>query len=150
MPSRQTHVNFGTLVGISTATYRARSQNGICALAEILGGAVGGRLGGQLPDRIEPATSSYHRGPAHSYSAGAAMLSLGKSSVEWCESGCRAGAERFRQQRHESSDNWTRILYFFCEVALHFVAGAVTGAAAGYVSHLLLDARTPRGLPLIK
>ncbi len=29
------------------------------------------------------------------------------------------------------------------------VAGAMAGAAAGYASHLLLDAATPRGLPLL-
>ena len=150
MPSKQAHINCGSLVGFGAAAYRAKDQDPIFAFAEMLGGAVGGRLGGQFPDRIEPATSSYHRGPAHSYSTGAAMLSLGKSSVEWCESGCRAGAERLRQQRHESSDNWTGILNFFCEFALHFVAGAVTGVVAGYVSHLMLDARTPRGLPLLK
>jgi len=28
-------------------------------------------------------------------------------------------------------------------------AGAISGLAAGYVSHLMLDAGTPKGLPLL-
>ena len=42
-----------------------------------------------------------------------------------------------------------RLAHAIQSAALRLAAGAVVGGPTGYASHLLLDARTPMGLPLV-
>jgi hypothetical protein len=44
---------------------------------------------------------------------------------------------------------WSMIQGIPGSLRLYIAAGIPIGTAAGYVSHLVLDAGTPRGIPLI-
>jgi membrane-bound metal-dependent hydrolase YbcI (DUF457 family) len=46
-------------------------------------------------------------------------------------------------------DPLTQFLSAMAELFWRFLAGLLNGMAAGYVSHLILDADTPRGIPLL-
>jgi hypothetical protein len=43
----------------------------------------------------------------------------------------------------------TQFFLFLAEIALRLLAGFVNGIAAGYVSHLVLDAASPRSIPVL-
>lgn len=72
MPGRQTHVAVGILAGGGFAAYRAREQEQLSTFLEAVGGAIGGYIGGRLPDIIEPALWPGHRQFVHSVAAGGA------------------------------------------------------------------------------
>lgn len=133
MPNRDTHVAVGVLIGVATALYFSRDQESDHQLAEALGGAVGGYVGGRLPDVLDPPFSPWHRSFAH---GGLAVSGLGLLQLGGVRQGCRAQASQCVPGDLQA---------FF----LHFLAGFATGVKAGYVSHLALDFRTPRGLPLL-
>ena len=71
---------------------------------------------------------------------------------------CRMKRESLNMVPHPSqpnlfvpapSDQWQHLLLTIEELFWHFVVGFANGIAAGYVSHLALDATTPRGIPLL-
>src|ERR1700674_3994982 len=93
MPGRRTHQLVGTVTGTACAAYRARNQNPGHRLLETAGGAAGGYLGSTLADYLEPAISSWHRGPAHSGGTGAMFLLLLDQLTRW-ETFCREKAEQ--------------------------------------------------------
>ncbi len=147
MPKRVTHEIVGAASGAAFALFRVSDAPTSHALAEVLGGALGGWMGGALPDILEPATTPNHREVAHSVVAGGA-LTLARLA-EWqatCRSeakGCDARALTFalgsdaRQRAEWDGLGW------------RFLAGLLAGFVAGYASHLMLDAVTPKGLPLL-
>jgi len=158
MSDRKTHVVVGVTAGIGYAAYQAKEQNAPNCLVEIAGGGVGGYLGGLLPDLLEPGISSWHRGTMHSWSTGASIVSLRDRLMEW-EKFCREKAEKCKAipmvpikpftlvpaPVDPISDLFAKLAEFFWR----FLAGLANGLAAGYVSHLTLDAFTPRSLPLL-
>jgi hypothetical protein len=44
---------------------------------------------------------------------------------------------------------WAQLCWYAEEVFWRFAAGFANGLAAGYVSHIVLDAGTPRSIPLL-
>ena len=119
-------------------------------VAETLGGVLGGLVGGKLPDIIEPAVHSWHRNVAHSVTVGTAVIGAAAKSVQSWHASCRAKADAWAQRRLDT--NLTpadRAFALLAELAWRIAAGIPIGAAAGYISHLVLDAGTPRGIPLI-
>jgi hypothetical protein len=82
--------------------------------------------------------------------AGAGVVLGAKRVVGAWEKRCREMADRFQAKRETpGAGELQRMFYAIAELLLRMAAGVLTGAAAGYVSHLLLDAVTPRGIPLI-
>jgi len=158
MADRKTHIVAGITAGIGYAAYQAKEQSTPNRLTEIAGGGVGGYLGALLPDILEPGVSSWHRGTAHSWSAGAGIVSLRDRLAGW-EKFCREQAENCKAIPMMSVDAFTfvpapvdPISDLFAKLAeflWRFLAGLANGLAAGYVSHLALDAVTPRSLPLL-
>ncbi len=61
MPDGKTHKLVGAGTGAVYAGFRAKEQSNQNWCIEVAGGAVGGYVGGQLPDVLEPAISSWHR-----------------------------------------------------------------------------------------
>jgi hypothetical protein len=57
MSSSRTHRTVGAVSGAGYALSKARSQDPVHMVLEIIGGAVGGGVGGQLPDFIDPPLS---------------------------------------------------------------------------------------------
>ena len=157
MPNRKTHTAIGAGSGAVLALYRAKDQALNNLLTEALGGLLGGYVGGLLPDILEPAFSSWHRDTAHSVAVGGAIISLRNHLSGW-EAACRENAEKCRAIRMVPQDNAfvsatiDPLSQFLCdirELLWRLLAGFLNGLAAGYVSHLVLDAATPRSIPLL-
>ena len=59
-------------------------------------------------------------------------------------------ADRFEAKRNDpNAGDIQKLLYLIAEFVLRIAAGVMSGAATGYVSHLVLDAVTPRSVPLL-
>jgi hypothetical protein len=149
MASRRVHVALGVPSGIGAAAYAARQQTGNRLIIESVGGGVGGYVGALLPDILEPAVSSWHRSTCHSWAVvGIAVQTVPDEIRRWQEY-CRAQAAHHERQRDTSQDSVARTWHGACAMFWLLAAGFAAGLAAGYASHLVLDATTARGLPLI-
>lgn len=161
MPDGKVHKVVGAVAGAGYASCRAKGQARADWVVEVMGGAGGGYVGGQLPDIFEPAISSWHRDVFHSCAAGAAVISLKSVLAAW-EAFCRERAEQYRARSmmpvaYKEATNTiplgvdlvARLLLIVAEFLWRFLAGFLNGLAAGYVSHLTLDALTPRSIPLV-
>lgn len=148
MPNGKTHAWAGAATGSAVAAYRGRQQPLVNVLIEILGGGVGGYLGGKVPDVLEPALHPGHRDFCHSWTAGGAVATGLTALARW-ETFCREQAAELRQRRLASppTDPVTSFFLVLGEIFWTLAAGFVSGFGAGYLSHLALDAATPRRLP---
>lgn len=138
MPRRDTHVTAGVAAGAVWAFYHARNEHPADQVVEVLGGAVGGWLGGLLPDFIDPPASPQHRDIAHGFIL---LLLVAFASLEAERQACRARAASCRKGGNAATD--------LRPLTWRFTAGVLTGLQAGYVSHLVLDGNTKAGLPLL-
>lgn len=157
MSDGKTHKLVGAGTGAVVAGFRAKQQKNHHYVVEVVGGALGGYIGGQLPDFLEPAISSWHRDVAHSCTAGGGILALG-NALAAIEVACRGNAEKCRALPMEQlgdafafvpADPISRLLLSLFELFWRLAAGFVSGLAAGYLSHLALDAVSPRSIPLL-
>lgn len=147
MANRAVHHAWGVGSGLAAGLIFAPKEDTGGLVAELLGAAVGGAVGGRLADVLEPALSPNHRKIAHS---GLAAVALLRTAYAGWPARCRelAGvcrtraAEIGRTVEQRQSDR-------FEELSWSFLAGVVEGFLAGYASHLVLDAGTPKGLPLL-
>jgi len=149
------------------AAHRAKKLGAVQCAVETVGGVIGGDIGALIADVVEPGTSPWHRGPAHSCAAGIGILSLG-DTLKSVESFCRQQADKKAEQRSKldaiemkpdpsqpdvfvpsSSSALEKLLLLIAEYLWRLAAGVTNGLAAGYISHLVLDAGTPRGLPML-
>jgi hypothetical protein len=161
MPRRKTHQLIGTAAGTVCVAHRARRQNPRNRLIETAGGAVGGYLGSTFADYLEPAISSWHRGSAHSAGTGTIVFWLVDQLTHW-ETFCRGKAEQCAAIPMVPEATAHGIVFVpaqlsplvqlfrnFAELFWRFLAGVPTGFATSYLSHLALDAATPRSIPLL-
>ncbi len=147
MPNRATHARVGAAVGTLAALYRARTVPADQLMAEVVGGLLGGCIGGVLPDVLEPATNPNHRNLAHSALAGGALMLA--RIAEW-QAHCRAAADEATNRARLHPAGSAACSSAQREAMLwRLLAGALVGLVAGYVSHLVLDAGTAHGLPLV-
>jgi hypothetical protein len=159
MPDGATHKLIGASGGCVFAAYRAKDQNPGSWIAELAGGAIGGYVGGILPDILEPAISSWHRGVAHSYVGGATVVATAIEVLSKWEIACRTNAENCKATPAivipggmfvaAPPDPVYQFLSSLAELFWRLMAGFLNGLVAGYVSHLALDAITPRSIPLL-
>jgi hypothetical protein len=167
MPGKETHSYVGVTAGAGYAAFQAKGQAPLNFLVEVAGGAVGGWYGGLLPDVIEPGTSSWHRSFAHSGTTGTGVVAVMKTTLtDWREF-CYERSEYCRIQGEQivvnmvpdalvpnlfvpaPPDPWTQVGWTLAALFWRFAAGFANGLAAGYVSHLALDALTPRSIPFL-
>lgn len=141
-------IYFGVVAGFFNATQANQSPD--AALLEIVGAGIGGKLGAMLPDVLEPAIHSHHRDVCHSVVALLGIVTTSFERAPAIAAQCRAEADYHRALQAQLVDGAERIRCFVLEVVWRLAAGAVIGIAAGYASHLVLDAGTPRGIPLLK
>ncbi len=158
MPGRDTHKYVGAAAGLALAAAQAQQESRAHFWIEMMGGAFAGMMGGMAPDWLEPAVCSWHRGVCHSASAGAALIAAQQTLANWAIV-CRQNAAKCRApqvedvqtgewipiQRTPLEQLWAEVK----EIIWTLLAGFLNGLAAGYVSHLLLDATTPRGIPIL-
>lgn len=149
LPGRRVHTSVGAVVGGLTAAARTPVRPPAIPIAEMVGGAIGGYWGGRLPDLIEPATSPWHRGPAHSVSL-ATILAKSFDGLDRWEGYCRGRAAHHAEQRGlQGADSKEALSHMLAEWFWRFLAGLVAGLLSGYISHMALDAITSRSLPLL-
>jgi inner membrane protein len=147
MPDRSTHATAGVLAGIGAGTVSARNLPAEHLAIEVLAAAVGGYLGGIAPDVLEPSLSPNHRDLFHSFIVGGTVGAA--AFAEW-QADCRAKAgECDARAMAAPPDSDARRHEAFKALCWRLLAGFLVGFVAGYLSHLALDAATPRSLPLI-
>ena len=164
MADRKTHRKAGRISGAVYAAHRAKGQSVPNFLVETASGSFGGDIGALVADWLEPAISSLHRGTAHSCAVGTVILSFGEV-LAGVETRCRQQADRKAAERKtlETTQDpaqanlfvaapgsaLTQLWLTICELFWRAIAGFVNGLTAGYISHLVLDAGTPRSIPLL-
>jgi membrane-bound metal-dependent hydrolase YbcI (DUF457 family) len=149
MPGYQQHRTIGGLVGGTTALVCAQNQPPLLALAETIGGFVAGQYAGTWADALEPATSSYHRDFCHALVPTAYATTCVFQQVESLQTYLRSQAQGCFQLAASTEDGLQQFLNIAAGLLLHGAAGAVPAIAASYISHIALDAVSPRGVPLI-
>ena len=149
MPGRREHQKTGGPVGALAALGFAAEQPPALALVEIIGGWYAGERCASLPDAIEPATSSHHRNVAHGMVPTAYASTLAFQNVGNLQSSLRTSARQCFQTAQASQDGLQQLVCSVVGVLLHFAAGAAPAVPASYAAHVMLDAATPRGVPLL-
>ena len=147
MPGRRTHVAVGLAAGVAVGAVSASFLPEEQRLIEVAAAALGGMIGGAMPDVLEPATSPNHRGVCHSVVAGSAIATGLFIHVRAdCQARARDCDARATLNPVGSEVRSNEEL----KACLWRALGAITlGVAAGYASHVLLDAQTSDGVPLI-
>tara|TARA_R110000787_G_scaffold75714_4_gene167434 strand:- start:187 stop:636 length:450 start_codon:yes stop_codon:yes gene_type:complete len=149
MPNGNVHRAVGAAAGAGSAYVVSSSQEPLCRLLEVIGGAIGGNFGARLPDLFDPATSPNHRSTGHAVVPAAAVLSwYAEQAPRWIQA-LRIKAEELAAKSEASENMLLALIYTALEWLARMAAGAVSGIAVGHASHLALDACTPRGLPVV-
>ena len=149
MPGRRVHTVVGAMTGGTVAALRARELGGAEFLAEMIGGVIGGGIGGRFPDWLEPASTPNHRGACHGAVAGGLIATVGLARFSEYQADCRQrAADATRRAASHLPGCPVRQRAEWEAMAWRFGAGLLMGVAVGYLSHLALDATTPKGLPL--
>lgn len=148
MANHRTHLRAGAISGAIAAAYCGRAESPAQMISETLGGAIGGALGAQVPDLLEPALHSWHRSTAHSATAGVAVTATGFDIAQQWLSYCRRKALEHSRLQRESNEPIMQVLHSVMAWLWATLAGVAPGIVAGYLSHLALDACTPRSIPI--
>lgn len=147
MPNRDTHIVFGALGALFYELCNDNGLQGSDKHAHNLGLLLGGAFGGMLPDIFDPATSPNHRQFAHGVLPAAAIRALAKQAYHEAYAELLAWAQ---SAPLPSSGVAGTIGTSGLHRDLRFIiAGFFLGVPRGYISHLALDAFTPRGLPML-
>jgi len=149
MSSRDMHVLFGTIAGAAVAGLVAHDQQLHHVVIEVMGGALGGWVGAQVPDWVEPAIHSYHRSTFHSVATATASVGAARRHGGAALSFLRTKANEFEARLQTEQDPLRRLGDAIVVALLRLLAGALSGLLSGYLSHLALDATTPRSIPLL-
>jgi len=113
----------------------------------VVSAGFGGRVGGGLPDILEPALTPRHRDALHSVAAGVAA---GATMVAgWRERLLNAATEADARAAAAPEGSWERLSEQVKSILWAALAGLLVGLAAGYLSHLALDAFTASSIPFI-
>lgn len=151
MSSGKIHRVVGGVAGGVAAGVRAHRDPNGRLLIEALAGMLGGSHGGMLPDVLEPAIHSHHRQVMHSWTLlGGTALGVVRNAAA-LEAYIQSWTAKIGELEElaPQAAPFEAFLIRLGAVGLHAAIGYVTGLAAGYASHLALDALTPRGLPLL-
>lgn len=149
MSNRDIHDTVGILSGAGFAAWSAREERLEHLATEIGGGAVGGLLGSRGPDMVDPPTSPNHRSFGHGVAPCAGMIALALQELPKLQSYLREEAAKHQRAAVNTDSVALQLLRQAWAFVLHFISGAAAGAVAGYVSHLVEDAGTPSGLPVV-
>jgi len=146
MPKRSTHDIFaatgGAVVGLKIVT----GQNPAIQLLEIGVTVLASMVGARIPDLVEPGIHPFHRGFAHAAipATTAYIAGIARARVICGEraSACRHRASLCAAGSAEQSNQELTAIFW------SLLAAALAGFAYGYLSHIALDALTPRSVPL--
>lgn len=145
MPNRQVHVPVGIASGAAVAVWCARDQRLEYAIAEMVGGALGGWAGSRLPDIIDLPSHPNHRSIGHGVLPCGVALAEAVRRLPDLQAYLREQASVREAVCPGGRDERLSL----SSILLRFLAGASAGFVAGYASHLALDAPSSKSLPLI-
>jgi hypothetical protein len=149
MPNRKTHQTIGAVSGGVTSLLLSHGEEPLNRFIETLGGAFMGYHSGHWADRLDPPTSPRHRAAAHGVIPVAAANCVGLRLLKPSQAWLREKADIHKQKSLEAVRTLESFLHFLLELLCRFVSGALAGLLGGYDSHLLADATTKAGLPLL-
>lgn len=149
MAGYKTHKVVGGFVGASTSFMYARNQPPMLAFAETLGGWFAGQYAGTWADIAEPAISSHHRDFCHALAPTACGATFVFRQVDAAHAFLRSQAQLYFQQAANTNDGIEQFVNIVASLLIHVAAGMVPAIPASYVSHIALDAVTPRSVPLL-
>lgn len=113
----------------------------------VLFAGIGGSIGGAAPDWLEPGIHPNHRNVFHSLLVGGGITAAALADCQaFCHRASMACLHRAQCAPPGSSARETEQLK---ATGWTILAGLIVGFLAGYVSHLALDARTAKSLPLL-
>lgn len=145
----------GVNVGRRISAKRRRGENVdrvdvAAAVAHTVGGALGGVVGAILPDRVDPPTSPRHRSVGHSVAiAVTSSTSLTVHAPSIVEERLEPMLERQRQAVRDARGFVDTAVAALKMILGELFAGFISSLPAGYLSHLLCDAGTTMGLPVL-
>lgn len=147
MPNRNTHIGIALFAQLGLEMVRQSDLAGDDRFWDVVGAALGATCGGVLPDVLEPALSPDHRQFAHGMLPTAAVAWFGKGKhregcealYAWAKSAPIPGEAAQADSGQNDTPRWLRFV----------IAGFFRALPVGYVSHLIADAATPRGLPVL-
>ncbi len=145
MPNKKVHTAAGVTAGV-TEMLVTQIIDGNINLPELFGSCIGGLLGGRLPDMVDPPNSPNHRDIGHSILFTIAGIALVIFVAYNLKSSCKEleiKANWYIQNGYNIPDDIKMGL-----TQKRLTIGFLNGLPAGYVSHLLLDSRTPAGIKL--
>lgn len=150
MANGRTHQRVGLATGGVAAFLHAAGDDRANVVVETLAGVLGGWHGAMLPDILEPATSPNHRKIAHSVLTAVGGV-LGAATHGHKIADLRAVAANLAAEANSvrATNAIRAVLLDLAALIVQAAVGYLVGLAAGYASHLLLDAATPRGLPFV-
>lgn len=90
----------------------------------------------------------WHRSTAHSLAAGAGIAGKGFDFAQKWVSHCRKKSGEHTRLQRESNEPLMQVLHGVIAWLWAILAGVAPGIVAGYLSHLALDACTPRSIPV--
>lgn len=118
----RTHKAVGLAAGVAGCLWVSSEEQWPLDLPGFFVILTGGLLGSRLADKLEPPTSPWHRGPAHSIPLGILLLEAARTTIN---------PDRCPQLMRRN-----RLLRLF-----------VMAFLCAYISHLALDLCTVNGLP---
>jgi F0F1-type ATP synthase assembly protein I len=145
MSRRGVHEIVGGASGAAFSLASAQATRPSELAVDVIAGSIGGLLGGALPDLLEPPTGPRHRSFFHSVGAAAGLAALLHRILP------EPDATAPDQRQHAGITDLLQPTSARTEEALpaRLVRALVRGITVGAMSHLLLDAGTPAGLPMV-
>lgn len=150
MSSKKMHTTIGVMSGVGTVYSCNQYMKSQHTASDYVGAIIGGYFGARLADIIDPPTSPNHRSVGHGLLQNAMILKWVASNIGELREECFKKAQDYKEQALMLNDNpLMSLLYSIISEAYLFIAGLAVGVIAGHVSHLALDATTPKFLPVI-
>lgn len=145
MADAKTHAVIGAAAAGGASLYFAREQQPADQALEFVGGMLSGYWSSSWPDVLEPAFHPNHRGPAHAAIPNLVVWSAYSSQVESMQEMLRQQSNALAYQA-QNSTGIVAVVDAVLAAILRILAGAVIGIPAGYVSHVVVDSFTPKGI----
>jgi inner membrane protein len=149
MPNHNEHLIWGAVAGAGYCLLSSSIRGRDISFSELLGGAISGAVASKLPDVIEPATHPNHRSTFHSMGF---LVTTGIVALPWAEQKRQRQyqlAEYARSQANSPANEIDRGYWQRKALWHEFIAGLIAGLVVGYISHLVADSFTPKGLPIL-
>ncbi len=150
MPNRLAHALIGAGSGLAAGVVLSDDLPSDARVVYSLAASLGGLAGGVTPDALEPAVHPYHRDAFHSAAAGGSLYAGALKAASSVATKLRTDAAQLRATRRALPATHSARRDLGAREFLHYVLlGLAAGFVAGYLSHLIADLGTPRGIPVV-